>query len=52
MGVVGRVVLREFGEDDGAHRGLLGEGGALPVEAEALIADGAVDVLFYVRLSE
>lgn len=39
------VVTDELALDDGAHGLALGGGGALPVEAEALLTDGALDVL-------
>jgi len=51
MGVgslVGGVLLTEFAIDDRAHGGLFGWEGPLPIEAEALVADAALDVLLVV----
>ena len=44
-GFVGGVVLHEFVEDEGAHAGLLFNGGAFPVEAEALATNMAFHIL-------
>ena len=47
-GLVGCVLLAELAMNDRAHGGLFGEGGSLPVEAEALVTDAALDVLLVV----
>jgi hypothetical protein len=44
-GFVGAMVLNQFVEDDCTHAGLFFQGGSLPIEAEALAADAALDVL-------
>ena len=38
-------MVAKFSKDDGAHGGTFGGRSELPVEAEALTADGTVDVL-------
>ena len=44
-GAVGGVLAAKLALDDSAHGFALGRGGALPVKAETLVTDGALDVL-------
>jgi hypothetical protein len=41
----GRVVVAKLADDDGSHGGAFRGGSKLPVEAEALTADGTVNIL-------
>ena len=46
------MVVAQGLENGAAHRGLLNQRGALPVDAEALAAERALNLLSFIRLFE